>query len=72
MPMEQLSYGKDDVVIALKWKVITIVLLSVASHLVVYNAPLMFDDDKAILTNADVQVSCFAVIKRFLNQLEKK
>jgi len=47
---------KNEDVIALKWKVIIITILSITAHSVVYNAPLMYDDDKAILMNADVQV----------------
>ena len=53
--MEQNNVKRVEV-IDLKLKVLTICVLAVAAHLAAYNADLIYDDEPALLRNADVQV----------------
>ena len=43
--------------VTLKWKALVICVVSVIAHSAVYNADFVYDDEPALLQNADVQVS---------------
>ena len=53
---------KTSFTIGLYWKILLILLLSIIAHFAVLNAPFIYDDEPALLFNADVQVLVLLII----------
>jgi len=58
--------------ISIKWKIFNVCIVSVTAHLAVYNADFVYDDEPALLNNADVQVYCVRLFVQSLSSCHEK